>query len=167
MWSAVDRSTSRQPVRRTFSWRTERARVSPVSAANGTSGECALPEVAPSEARSVACAGSIRASAARCGCPSENIPRGSRDRPSRHPLTARRAVRGFVGLGEPHPLPKISDFRRQRPSTRCDRRERLDANGEVRPVSGATREPAARGLSAYDVERRAVTRSSFFSSGAP
>jgi len=37
--------------------------------------------LAVSRANGVACAGSIRASAARCGCPSENIPLSDRQRP--------------------------------------------------------------------------------------
>jgi len=59
--SATGRSTLRRPVHPEFSWRTERARAA--------------------GARAVACAGPILASAGRCGCSSENIPRSDRQRP--------------------------------------------------------------------------------------
>jgi len=63
-----------------------------VSEANGTSGELALPELAPSEARSVACAGPILASAVRCCCSSENIPLSDRESEADRWETRRRSA---------------------------------------------------------------------------
>jgi hypothetical protein len=80
------------PVQPEFPWRTERARAGPVSEANGTSRELALPVLAPSEARCVASATTIRASAARCGCSSADISLSERERSEGFQLSLTSAV---------------------------------------------------------------------------